>query len=134
MLIELLYLEGCPHYGPFLVHLRELLEQAGVPERVQLRPLDETSVEDERFLGSPTLRINGKDVDPAAAARHQFGILCRVYATPEGFNGSPPDEWVLSAVRAAQLPGRPAPGPDSEHEHGVVEAADIARNEPAGAG
>ncbi|MBL7490795.1 hypothetical protein I6A60_30950 [Frankia sp. AgB1.9] len=102
MLIEVLYVDGCPNHGPFLAHLGELLERAGVSAPVRARRVgDDQTAQAERFLGSPTLRINGRDVDPAAAGRGDFGLQCRVYATAEGLFGSPPDEWVLAALRAA---------------------------------
>lgn len=58
--------------------------------------------ERERFLGSLTLRIAGEDVEPGAALRTDFGLKCRLYATPDGFRGTPPDEWVLGALARAR--------------------------------
>ena len=50
------------------------------------------------FLGSPSLRIDGEDVEPDASCRTDFGLKCRLYATPEGIRGSIPDELITSAL------------------------------------
>lgn len=100
MIIELFYLGGCPNYRPFLFRLRELLARAEVADPVRLRRVDDDhAAQTERFLGSPTLRINGHDVDPRASDRRDYGMQCRVYATAEGFCGSPPDAWILAVLR-----------------------------------
>jgi hypothetical protein len=104
MVIELLYFEGCPNFGPFLMRLHALLGQAGVSDPVRLLRIDDDrSAQAERFLGSPTLRIDGRDVDPAAAGRRDYGLYCRVYATQDGLAVSPPDGWVLVALSAAAV-------------------------------
>jgi hypothetical protein len=105
--IELLYFAGCPSHEAFRPRLIELLGQAGVHA-----PVDERRVESgpaaqrERFLGSPTLRVDGVDVDPGAADRTDYGLKCRLYRTDEGLLGTPPDEWVLDALRRAGDPVR----------------------------
>jgi hypothetical protein len=49
-------------------------------------------------LGSPTVRVEGEDVDPGAVARADYGLKCRrLYSTGEGLHGVPPDDWVLRA-------------------------------------
>lgn len=100
MNIELLYFEGCPHYEALLPHLRGILKQAGVESDVDLVRV-ETGEDAEKlgFLGSPTVRVDGHDVDAGAAQRDDFGIKCRIYQTPDGLKGAPPDDWILAAVR-----------------------------------
>jgi hypothetical protein len=101
--VELLYFDGCPHYYALLPHLRELLREAGASDRIQLRRIpDEHAALRERFLGSPTVRIDGHDVEPGASERHDFGMKCRLYATGDGLSAMPLDEWILDAL------GRPA--------------------------
>jgi hypothetical protein len=38
----------------------------------------------ERFPGSPTLRIDGQDIDSDAADRQDYGLKCRLYPTQPG--------------------------------------------------
>lgn len=75
--IELLYFDGCPGYRDLLRRLRELVED---PADVKLHPIDfPEEAERTRFLGSPTLRVNGEDVEPGAADRSDYGMKCRLY-------------------------------------------------------
>ncbi|HWF49474.1 MAG TPA: hypothetical protein VG294_02425 [Solirubrobacteraceae bacterium] len=103
MNIEFLYFEGCPSAERLLPRVRALLERAGVRDEPQLRLVE--SIEDaerERFLGSPSLRLDGRDIEPGADARTDFGLKCRLYQTASGTAGTPPDAWVLAAIGAAQ--------------------------------
>lgn len=100
MKVELLYFGGCPSHEALLPRLRALLEEAGVREGVELRRVESPqAAETERFLGSPTVRVNGRDVEPGAEQRTDVGLKCRLYRTPAGLQGQPPEEWVASAVR-----------------------------------
>lgn len=99
MTIELLYLDGCPNYERLLRRLPGLLEKSEVRQRVLRREV--ASPEDaitERFLGSPTLRIDGVDVEPGAQARADFGLKCRLYLTDSGLVGAPSDALVARAL------------------------------------
>ena len=102
MRIELWYFDGCPSHEAFLPRLRDLLAQGRLEVAVELRRVESDAVaQRERFLGSPTLRVDGIDVDPDAGGRTDYGLKCRLYPTSEGVRGIPPDEWVLAALRRA---------------------------------
>lgn len=99
MTIDLLYFAGCPNYEALLPRLRALLSEAGIDGEVRLvRVESEGAARAARFLGSPSVRIAGRDVDPSAEGREDFGLKCRLYQTPAGLSGVPPDEWVLAAL------------------------------------
>lgn len=103
MRIELLYVDGCPSHEAFVPRLRELLARADVDAPVAERRVEsDADAQHERFLGSPTLRVDGVDVDPDAGVRADYGLKCRLYPTDAGLSGAPPDEWVLSALRRAR--------------------------------
>lgn len=105
MRIELLYFEGCPNHDALLPHLSELLDRAGVECAVELVEVpDDTAAQAQRFLGSPTIRIDGRDVEPGAESRTDFGLKCRLYRTPDGFAGTPADPWILQALHDASRP------------------------------
>lgn len=102
MKIELLYFDGCPNHEALLPRLRELLDQVSMPASVELLQVpDDAAAQRQRFLGSPTLRVDGRDVEPGAELRTDFGLKCRLYRTPRGFDGVPPDAWILDALRRA---------------------------------
>lgn len=100
MKVEVLYFDGCPNHEALLPRLRKLLDDAGVETAVELVDVpDDAAAQRERFLGSPTLRVDGRDVEPGAELRTDFGLKCRLYRTDAGFAGVPLDDWVLDAVR-----------------------------------
>ena len=102
MTIELLYFDGCPNHEAFMPQLRTLLDGAGVDEEVHLvRVESEDEAQAAGFLGSPSLRLDGRDVEPGAAERSDFGLTCRLYQTPVGLSGTPPHELVLAALADA---------------------------------
>lgn len=101
MIVEMLHTEGCPHAEEYLPRLRRLVAEAGVSDPVRVRMVaDAEEAQRERFLGSPTVRVDRRDVDPGADARRDYGLSCRLYRGPSGVSGMPPDEWVLALLRS----------------------------------
>ena len=102
MRIDLLYFDGCPSHEAFLPHLRDLLAQVMVDAPVhQRRVQSDEDAQREHFLGSPTLHVDGVDVDPGAGERTDYGMKCRLYRVDSELRRVPPDEWVLDALRRA---------------------------------
>jgi hypothetical protein len=99
MTVELLYFAGCPHYKEFAPHLEALLAAQGMPgvvTSVEIR--DSEHAQQSRFLGSPTVRVDGRDVEPSANARTDFGMQCRLYPVVGGLQGAPPDDLIIGAL------------------------------------
>lgn len=115
MKVEVLYFDGCPSYEALMPRLRELMAATGVEAPVELRHVESVEVaERERFLGSPTLRVNGQDVDPTAGERTDFGLKCRLYPGADGLRGTVPDEFVVEALtQAGNAPVADADGFDA---------------------
>lgn len=111
MNVELLYFEGCPNYDALLPRLRTLLGRAGGEHALRLRRV---ASEDEarrlRFLGSPTVRVEGRDVEPHSEERGDYGMKCRLYRTADALSGVPPDEWILAALGRETSKTGAAPG------------------------
>ncbi|MFU8850446.1 hypothetical protein ACNAW0_05620 [Micromonospora sp. SL1-18] len=112
-MIEILYFDGCPNHEGLEGRIRSLLAAVDIEETIIHRRIEsEEEARVERFLGSPTVRVNGVDVDPDAASRTAYGLMCRVYATDDGLRGTPPHEWIVQALRRAGAePSRPTPRP-----------------------
>jgi hypothetical protein len=99
--VEVLYFDGCPNHEELLPRLRELMRRAGVSAEIELRAItDDDAARRERFLGSPTVRVDGRDVEPDADRRSDFGMKCRLYRYTDGLVGQPADEWILAAMQA----------------------------------
>jgi hypothetical protein len=102
MRIELLYFDACPSHEALLPRLRELLASEGIATEIELRRIaNDQAAQRERFLGSPTIRVNGRDVEPDAEQRTDYGIKCRLYRTLDGVSGQPPQEWLMEALSHA---------------------------------
>jgi hypothetical protein len=100
--VEILYFEGCPnHEGA-----RALVERVAAELRVEPE-IDLVDVPDAdaatrlRFLGSPTVRVDGRDVEPGAEERGDFVFSCRIYRDQHGFSGQPDAGWVREALITA---------------------------------
>lgn len=98
MKIEILSCQGCPNHRPTLERVREVLAQEGIPAIIEdVLVLDQSEAERLGFLGSPSVRVNGIDIEPEARERTNFTLGCRLY----GEAGIPPRELVAAAVRNA---------------------------------
>ena len=94
--VELLFWDGCPSHPQALADLRAAMADLGLdPDTVLLREVDTDQRADrERFVGSPTIRIDGEDVDPPGGPE-PFGLTCRVYRLRDGRVSPVPDPAVL---------------------------------------
>jgi hypothetical protein len=103
MRVELLFWAGCPSHPAALRELRAALVEAGLdPERVIVREVKtEAEAGSERFVGSPTIRVDGRDVQPPAG--EPVGLTCRVYRRRDGrYSPTPDPADVRDALRAAK--------------------------------
>jgi hypothetical protein len=83
--IELLFWEGCPSHPQALWRLQEVMADLGVQapiEQIQVRT--DEDAERLNFPGSPTIRVDGADVDPEGAAQMGTALTCRVYLLEDG--------------------------------------------------
>jgi hypothetical protein len=82
--IELLYWEGCPSHPEARQLVEEVLAELGLDATLELREVrTQQEAEAERFPGSPTIRVDGADVDPAGAGERP-ALNCRIYRRPDG--------------------------------------------------
>lgn len=120
--VEVLYFDGCPSHDALLPHLTALLAEHHVDAEVTLvRVDDDHAAQAHRFLGSPTVRVDGRDVEPGADERQPdvgtlgqdlgeasspYGLQCRLYPTASGsLTGTPRDEWIVDALLSQDHPG-----------------------------
>jgi hypothetical protein len=100
--VEILYFEACPHHEDVLARLRSIIAEHQLDARVVLKRVESgQTAQRERFLGSPTVRINGQDVDPSAATRTDYGLKCRLYPCGQRLVGDIPDDLLLAALGRA---------------------------------
>lgn len=100
--VEILAFEGCPHLDVAVDRAREAVGRLGIAADVRIvRVENEALARELRFLGSPTVRVEGVDVEPSAAQREDYAMQCRVYSVDGHLEGAPPVEWIEAALREA---------------------------------
>jgi hypothetical protein len=77
--------------------VRRLAEETGA--EVTLREVEtlEQALA-ERFLVSPSVRVDGRDIEPAPGQRTDYGLKCRLYRAAEGHRPIPPERWIRDAL------------------------------------
>jgi hypothetical protein len=97
MQIDVLYCAGCPNYGPAVELVREVVRDLRLELPVhEVEVLDAEAARRLGSLGSPTIRVDGRDVEPHAEHRTDFALSCRLY----GHSGVPPRSWIETALRS----------------------------------
>jgi hypothetical protein len=100
MRVDVLVFDGCPNIETTLERARSAIAAANIEADLRLvRVADEAEAHRLGFLGSPTVRVDGADVDPGAGARDDFGMQCRIYSVDGRFERAPPVDWILEALR-----------------------------------
>jgi hypothetical protein len=82
--IEFLYWEECPSHPEARELLLDVLSERGIEAAIEWREVrthEEAAA--EAFPGSPTIRVDGRDVDPAGA-KQPPSLSCRIYRLPDG--------------------------------------------------
>jgi hypothetical protein len=106
MKVEVLYVAECPSHPAAVKLVRDILAAEGVEAKIhEVLVRDEGMASDLGFAGSPTIRINGRDVVGESQDDPGFALSCRLYP---GSNqvGLPPAELVHGAVLKAQQGAR----------------------------
>jgi hypothetical protein len=103
--VEFLWWSGCPSWDRALERLREEMEGLGLdPAAVRVREVDTSAgAERERFVGSPTIRIDGSDIQPPGD--EPIGLSCRVYHRRDGSVSPLPDPADLRDALSRAIEG-----------------------------
>ena len=100
--VEILYFDGCPNHEPARALVEQVAAELGLQPVIELVEIaDGETATRLRFLGSPSVRVDGRDVEPGADERSDFVLSCRVYRSERGLVGQPEADWLRSALREA---------------------------------
>ncbi len=100
--IEVLYVERCPNFPAALALVQRVAAELDVDAEVRTTMItDQTVAERARFVGSPTVRINGRDVDPEGELAAEYTLECRLYWHEHRLAGYPRERSVREALLRA---------------------------------
>jgi hypothetical protein len=104
MQVDILYFEGCPNSDTALDNTRQALASEGAIADVRMVEVRDTEdAIERRFLGSPTVQIDGEDAEIEARRRNDYGFMCRTYRDASGsVAGAPPVDLIAQAIRDRQ--------------------------------
>ena len=98
MNIQVLYFEGCPNHEPTVALVREVVTDLALNAHVEeVQVTTQTDAEQLRFLGSPTVQVNGVDIEPSAQEQTNYALSCRMY----NGSGIPPRELLVRACEVS---------------------------------
>jgi hypothetical protein len=78
LVVDVLYVEHCPNFPAALALVERVAAELGVDVEVRATMIsDQAAAERARFVGSPTVRVDGRDVDPEGELAAEYGLECR---------------------------------------------------------
>jgi hypothetical protein len=99
--VEILAREDCPNRDMAIIVVERVVDEVGVPAEIQVVDVvDDEEAAEYRVLGSPTVLVDGRDVDPEPMY-DAFSADDRLYRTPRGPCGWPEAEWIRDALLRA---------------------------------
>lgn len=98
--VELLWFEGCANHADARRLLVQVIKDVapGTPI-VEIDATDSTAAAQIRFPGSPTIRVDGRDVEPGYVDSGDYAPRCRLYRTSTGLRPLPERSWIEEALR-----------------------------------
>jgi hypothetical protein len=101
--IHFLYFEDCPSHPDALARLKQVMAEEGIEDDIRITKVEtEDEAQQWRFVGSPTIQINGKDIVPPPPEAPTM-LTCRVYQLENGrFSPLPSTEMIRDALQNAK--------------------------------
>lgn len=97
--IELLWFDGCPNYQAARRMIDEVVSEAGIEASIVMVEVeDEATGQLHGFPGSPTIRVDGVDIEPGFEPCADCTPRCRVYGIGGRLSGLPDRQWLVAAV------------------------------------
>jgi hypothetical protein len=104
--IEVLYVQGCPHYQATSALVERVRAKLGIDAELRTSLIvDQAGADQARFPGSPTVRVDGRDVGPGSEPATEYVLGYRLYRLEHRFAGQPEERWVREALQPATSPG-----------------------------
>jgi hypothetical protein len=102
--VEVLAFPGCPNRAPAIALVERVCAELAGNAEIQVRDIcDQQAADQARSLGSPTIRVDGRDVEPGAEQCVEYLHTCRLYQGTHSLRGLPEEAWVRQALQDAQV-------------------------------
>lgn len=100
MEITFLYYEGCPSHEMAIERLRQVIAEEDIEAEIEIVKVEtDAQAQQLRFVGSPTIRINGQDIDPPGPEAY-YALTCRAYRLEDGrISPLPSPEMIRRALQ-----------------------------------
>jgi hypothetical protein len=96
--------DGCPNCEATRDLVEQTVRELHLEAEIEtIRVHDADEARRYRFLGSPTVQVDGNDIE-AGRDTIEASFSCRVYRTPSGITGVPPKDLLLDAIRRVVRP------------------------------
>jgi hypothetical protein len=101
-LVELLWFSDCPHHRMARAMLEKVIAEVAPGTAVRdIDASDPAIAAAVRFPGSPTIRVDGRDIDPTFTDPRDYTPRCRLYRTSAGLRGLPERNWIVAALQTS---------------------------------
>lgn len=99
IMIDIFYTNGCEGYTPAFDNLNSVLEKAGVKCRLEVHTLvNDNDAEKWKVIGSPSIHVNGKDVEKDVRDSEDYSVKCRTYREGAKTLNAPSKMMILKAI------------------------------------
>jgi hypothetical protein len=106
MRVSFLYYEECPSHDLALERLCEVVAEEGISREVEVINVEtEDQARELRFVGSPTIRVDGQDIDPPSDTR--YVLTCRAYRLEDGRISPLPSKDIIRRALRSVAKSRP---------------------------
>ena len=100
--IEVLYVEECPNYLGALGLVERVRAELGSDAELCTTLISDPAAADQaQFPGSPTVRVDDRDVEPGSEPPAEYTLARRLYRLEYRFAGQPDERWVREALLRA---------------------------------
>jgi hypothetical protein len=97
MKVQVLFIKGCPNHEPTVRLIKEVIAEYDLRADVEeVEVKSSAEAKRQRFLGSPTVLVDGIDIEPSTSGRTDWGFCCRTF----GGSGMPSRELLAKALTA----------------------------------
>jgi hypothetical protein len=101
-LVEVVHVEHCPNFPAALALVERVAAELGLAVDVRATMItDQAAAERVRFVGSPTVRVDGRDVDPEGELTGEYTLECRLYWHEHRLAGYPTERSIREALLRA---------------------------------